>query len=191
MDEPSELVVDLGDDIEIQLGEDPFNIEAIVNVGIDSASLQFWEWTQGSYFTTDSTRLEGEREIDPLETTLYEFYVIDTFGCVGIDQMLVSVRKDRQVFIPNAFSPNGDGNNDIFYIQSGIELERVKTFKIFNRWGEVVYELSNFYANDPNNGWDGMFKGEALNQAVFVFWAELEFKDGWTEIVKGDVTLLK
>ena len=191
LDEPAELVVNLGDDIEIQLGEEPFNIEAIVNVGIDSASLQYWEWTQGRFFTTDSTRFDGERAINPLETTLYEFYAIDTFGCVGIDQMLVSVRKDRKVYIPNAFSPNGDGNNDIFYIQSGIELERVKTFKIFNRWGEIVYELSDFYANDPNNGWDGMFKGEELNQAVFVFWVELEFKDGWTEIVKGDVTLLK
>ncbi len=190
--EPSEVVVSLGSDIEIQLGDLPFDIEAIVNIGVDSSSLQHWEWTQGRFFSeNDTTRFDQVREINPLETTLYEFLVIDTSGCVGIAQKLITVKKDRKVFIPNAFSPNGDGNNDIFYIQSGQELERVKTFKIYNRWGEIVYELSNFFANDPDNGWDGMFKGQLMNQAVFVFYAEVEFKDGRVEILQGDVTLLK
>jgi len=190
--EPPVVDVSLPEDFAIQLGGLPFDIEAIVNVGVDSSSLQHWEWTQGRFFLeNDTTIYEPVREILPLETTLYEFFVIDTSGCIGIDQLLITVNKDRKVYIPNAFSPNGDGNNDVFFIQSSQELERVKTFKIYNRWGEVVYELSNFFANDPNNGWDGMFRGQLMNQAVFVYYAEVEFKDGRVEILQGDVTLLK
>lgn len=196
--EPSEVVVDLGMDLEIQLGKDTFDIEAVVtaggNIGVDSSSFQHWEWTQGRFFAeNDTTIFDPLRGISPLETTLYEFLVVDTSGCVGIDQMLVTVIKDRKVYIPNAFSPNGDGWNDNFYIQTGPNqgVVQINTLKIFNRWGEIVYELNNFLPNNPEIGWDGMFKGKLMNQAVFVYYAEVEFKDGRVEVLQGNVNLLK
>jgi gliding motility-associated-like protein len=101
------------------------------------------------------------------------------------------VRKDRAVYIPNAFSPNGDGNNDIFYIHTGQEVASINIFKIYNRWGEVVYELNNFFANAPDQGWDGRFRGDFLNPGVFIYYAEVLFKDGRIELLKGDVMISK
>ncbi|MFK7810770.1 MAG: gliding motility-associated C-terminal domain-containing protein, partial [Saprospiraceae bacterium] len=93
--------------------------------------------------------------------------------------------------IPNAFSPNGDGMNDVLEIFAGPEVENITLFKVYNRWGEVVYELNNFLDVDPDIYWDGTFKGDQLNPGVFVYHATILFKDGRIELRKGDVTIMK
>ena len=127
----------------------------------------------------------------PQSTATYTVTVVDENGCTAEDEILIIVEKVRDVFVPNIFSPNDDGRNDIFYIQSGGQVANVKSFQIFNRWGESVYETFNFQPNDPNYGWDGEFRGEKLNPAVFVWFAEVEFIDGEVLLLKGDVTLLR
>jgi gliding motility-associated-like protein len=94
------------------------------------------------------------------------------------------------VFIPNAFTPNGDGFNDVLMVRaSGIAL--VKTFRIFNRWGEVVFEKGNFQPNDPQYGWDGKIKGVESGPDVFVYTAEVVCENGTTFSYKGNVSILK
>jgi gliding motility-associated-like protein len=90
------------------------------------------------------------------------------------------------------FSPNNDGLNDIFFI-SGNEkqITKIKRFMVFNRWGEALYEAIDFLPNDPSKGWDGCFKNETMNPGVFVYFAEVEYIDGWVETFKGDVTLIR
>jgi gliding motility-associated-like protein len=90
------------------------------------------------------------------------------------------------------FSPNGDGINDVLFI-SGDEnqIVSIKKFQVFNRWGELLHETSGFQPNDPSNGWDGRFKNVLMNPGVFVYRAEIEYIDGVTEVVTGDVTLVK
>ena len=129
--------------------------------------------------------------VRPDQTTSYSIQVINENGCVAEDMIQVRVSKDRLIFIPNVFTPNNDGTNDIFFIFGGKGVKEIKKFRVFNRWGEVMYELNNFQHNEPNLGWDGTFRGDALNPAVFVYLAEVEFIDGRIELYKGDVTLSK
>jgi gliding motility-associated-like protein len=111
-------------------------------------------------------------------------------GCTAVDSMKIFVEKNRDIYIPNAFSPNGDGINDLFYIFSKGTV-KVNALMIFDRWGNLVFESQEGFTNDPNLGWNGKFNGEKMNAAVFVYWAELEYLDGIVEFKKGDVTLVR
>ncbi len=76
-------------------------------------------------------------------------------------------------------------------IFGGKGVVQVNEFIIFDRWGNAVYEAVGFPVNDPNFGWNGKFKGQSMNPAVFVFYAEILFADGRTEKFKGDFTLIR
>jgi hypothetical protein len=119
---------------------------------------------------------------------------------------MLLVRKDRRVYFPNAFSPNGDNINDIWFIGGDLdEIEFIDNFFIFNRWGEAVYtggqvdvggmpaggDGSQFLPNDPAFGWDGRLKGRALDPQVLVYTATVHFRDGEVIIYRGDFMLLK
>ena len=108
-----------------------------------------------------------------------------------MDTVLIQVDKVRKIYIPNAFSPNGDGVNDYFMIYSGPGISQVLSFKIYDRWGEQLFQQLNFQPNDRAYGWDGTFKGQNMNNAVFVYVAEVAFIDGVKILYSGDVTLLR
>lgn len=124
-------------------------------------------------------------------STHYFITVRDTNGCVGRDDILVNVITKRPVFIPSAFSPDKNGDNDLLYIYSGPGIEKVDYFQIFDRWGTMVFEAKDFQPNDPVYGWNGTFRGNLLPSAVYVYKAEISFVDGKTEVFSGDVTLLR
>jgi len=88
------------------------------------------------------------------------------------------------VFIPNAFSPNYDGDNDVLFVRSNIVESLV--FKVFDRWGELVFE-----SNDINRGWDGTFRGKLMDPDTYDYYIEAFCIDGSQEIIKGNVTLLQ
>ncbi len=87
------------------------------------------------------------------------------------------------MFIPNTFSPNGDGNNDIFLVY-GQDI-RTLDLKVFNRWGELVFESDNQF-----NGWDGTYKGQLQTPAVFTYVANITFLNNKKIQKKGSITLL-
>jgi gliding motility-associated-like protein len=89
-----------------------------------------------------------------------------------------------EMYVPNAFTPNNDGANDVLYVR-GICLESL-TFMVFNRWGEKVFETT-----DQRVGWDGSYKGEDLNTGVFVYRLEGKTYDGVGFSLKGNVTLIR
>ena len=91
--------------------------------------------------------------------------------------------------MPNTFSPNGDGSNDIFYPR-GKGLDRVKSLRIFNRWGEVVFEKTDFPINNAAFGWDGSFKGRKPQADVYIYQVEVFCDNG--DIIKfdGNVALI-
>jgi len=93
-------------------------------------------------------------------------------------------------YVPNAFTPNGDGINDVFRVYGSGFISF--NLKVFDRWGEKVFETS-----DPNIGWDGTFRGELLPPDVFVYYVDVEFINNLTpkqftrEYLKGSVTLIR
>jgi gliding motility-associated-like protein len=95
------------------------------------------------------------------------------------------------VYIPNVFSPNGDGINDVFLIQTNDRVAGIVSFRIFDRWGNVVFEDFNFLPNEPQHGWDGLFRGKEMNPAVFTYIAELTDLDGGSILKAGEVTLVR
>jgi len=127
----------------------------------------------------------------PLNTTLYQVTGVNADGCEQTDVLTVIVSRNQQVFIPSAFSPNNDGINDYLGIFAGPGVAKVKSFHVFDRWGECLFEKYDFFPNDISQGWDGQFRGKYINPSVLVYWAEIEFIDGLIEIYKGDVTLMR
>ncbi|MEN0006045.1 MAG: gliding motility-associated C-terminal domain-containing protein [Bacteroidota bacterium] len=129
--------------------------------------------------------------VQPLETTTYIFTAFSSTGCPISAQITIPVVPNRNVYIPNAFSPNNDGFNDRFFIFAGNNVAQINTFRIFDRWGELLYDRENIAPNDETVGWDGTFRGQAVNPGVMVYIAEVAFLDGRTEIIKGDLLLLR
>ncbi|MDX1940215.1 MAG: gliding motility-associated C-terminal domain-containing protein [Saprospiraceae bacterium] len=129
--------------------------------------------------------------VSPMEQTTYSVRVTDENGCVATDEILIFVQQIQRVFIPSAFSPNGDGVNDVFYIGAAQEVRSIKAFRILNRWGTLVYNRENILPNDPTVGWDGLFKGQPVQNAVYVYVAELEMASGEIVIISGDITVLQ
>ncbi len=182
----SQVMVNLAPDMTINLGES-YDLNARAN--IPPASIDTIVWSQINYLSCLDCMNPAAT---PLETTQFEVTLIDTNGCVAENQVLVRVDKSRNVFIPNAFSPNGDGANDRFMIFARSEsIKEIKRFELFGRWGEKVFQMDSFQPNDPTFGWDGKLNGKDLNNGVFVYYAEIEFIDGFTEIYKGDFTLMR
>lgn len=128
--------------------------------------------------------------VTPTQQTTYSVQV-DENGCSASDDITVVVIKDRPVYIPSAFSPNDDGINDVFTVYGGKSVTEIKSFLVFNRWGESVHEYFGFSPNDPAAGWDGTHRGEKMQPAVFTWYAEVAFIDGRIELYKGDVTLYR
>jgi gliding motility-associated-like protein len=128
---------------------------------------------------------------NPKSTTRYRVNVTDIYGCTNSNEVtVVVVCNDKNYFIPNTFSPNGDGNNDVFYPR-GTGLTRVQSLRIFNRWGELVFERKNFTANDASMGWNGMYKGKKAETDTYVYAIEFICDNALIVPFKGNVTLLR
>ena len=120
-----------------------------------------------------------------LEAGPYTLSLRDEAGC-EIDTLVTIAQTGCPVFIPNAFSPNNDGRNDLFRVYPHPDFKGAfSLFRIFNRWGALIYEDRNF---DPNtSGWDGRFKGKKLDQGVYIYFIRVEYENGETAIFEGDL----
>ena len=120
----------------------------------------------------------------PKQTTTYTVEITDAAGCIAIRQVTITIIQDNNVFVPNSFSPNGDGVNDIVYVR-GNNLYGVR-LSIFDRWGEKVFE-----STDQTRGWDGPYNGEELDPAVFTWVVTVNFDNKESTTKSGTVTLVR
>ena len=177
-----ELILDLGDDLTIQAGD---SILLTPEANFTPAT---WVWKP----------LDGLSQPDslvtyaaPLETINYLLEVADANGCTTSDVLRIFVEHPIHVYIPTAFSPNNDGDNDKIMVYAGQGVERVERFMIFDRWGNQVFAKGPFQPNDPDFGWDGLLNGEPMNAAVFVYYAEVTLVTGQVVVLEGDFVLLR
>ncbi|MEM9820676.1 MAG: gliding motility-associated C-terminal domain-containing protein [Bacteroidota bacterium] len=182
LSQPQQLLVDLGEDQELLLG-DSVQLEGFVNQAIDT-----FFWSPPNYLSCLDCLDPFSR---PLNEVRYSLTVVDANGCQSTDGIQLLLNKQRNVYIPSAFSPNGDGANDWLTVFGGQGIERINYFRVFNRWGALVYERNRFQPNDLPNGWDGTFRGRDAAVGVYLFVAEVLFEDGWVESYQGDVTLFR
>jgi gliding motility-associated-like protein len=124
-------------------------------------------------------------------TITYVATVTNEIGCTAKDDLTITVVCDGSSFyMPNTFTPNGDGENDRFY-PMGYGVVAITRFTIYNRWGEIVFQSGKISANDPVVGWDGTFKNVPLKPDVFIYVAEATCKNGEVAVVRGDISLIR
>ncbi len=180
---PLEFTIELGEDQIIQLG-DPVNIDPVFTGSINS-----FTWTPD---VLDCEPNCLNFEFFPANSGDYVLTAISDAGCVAEDSVYIEVQKIRKVFIPNVFSPNFDGTNDYFAPFGDIpNVQSIQKMQVFNRWGAVVYEQSDFIPNEATNGWDGTFKGKEVETGVYIYLIEVEFLDGEVLSYSGSITVIK
>jgi gliding motility-associated-like protein len=184
--EPLPFSVSLGPDITIKLRRDT-QLNAVVTNGI---GLINYKW-----IVYDTTLLSCQNCPDPklpalFDPVLFKVIVTDQNGCSASDDVVVYVDKTRKVFVPTAFTPNGDNINDVL-LTHGETDAFVKEFKIFDAWGEMVFEAKDFFLGDENIYWNGKFREKDMNVGTFVWYMEVKFVDGDVELLKGSFDLLR
>ncbi|MCB0705338.1 MAG: gliding motility-associated C-terminal domain-containing protein [Saprospiraceae bacterium] len=184
--EPQDLVVALETFVELELG-DSYQLNIQTNIPPGQIGTIQWLPTTGLSCTDCLNPVAT-----PFETTTYTVIITDINGCEAEAQIEFRVDLSEAIYIPNVFTPDGDGVNDLFYMfaKEGTVRE-IRSFLIFSRWGETVYAGYNFQPNDPARGWDGTHRGEPMNPAVFAYFAIVEFVDGREVLYEGDVTLAR
>lgn len=182
---PNPIQVDLGPDLTILYGN---TIDLMAEVR-DANGMVFYEWTP-----QDSSKISCFDCPNPTISvdgqTSFKLRIQDENGCPAEDIITVFVSKERGVMVPTGFSPNGDGTNDRLLVH-GRKLTKVLTFKVFDRWGELLYEGVDFDINDTATGWDGTFRGEPVNAGVYIWTVTVEYSDGAIESLNGSTTLIR
>ena len=152
-----------------------------------SSGVVNWTWSPATGLScTDCPQPDAV----PKFNTNYSVQFTDSNGCTNFGSIVVTVIcKNANVFIPNTFSPNADGSNDVFYPR-GTGLDRVKMLRVFNRWGEVVFEKKDFPANNPLSGWDGTYKGRKPQADVYIYQVEVFCENGEIITLNGNIALI-
>ncbi len=127
----------------------------------------------------------------PASNIEYQLSIQNDYGCTATGTANIKIFAGGSVSIPNGFTPNNDGRNDVFFVLGGRDVKVLKDFSIFNRWGQKVFQVTNAEANDPKFGWNGLLNGKPADPATYVYFVDVEFTDGTTQLFKGTVILIR
>jgi gliding motility-associated-like protein len=175
---PDSFHLKLPDPMELPFG-DSFRLWVQTNHGLDT------------FFWSDPQLRHLDTMLRPLESRSFSITAIDTLGCKRTAATNVTVRRKNDVYSPNIFSPNNDGNNDYFHLFGGKTVIEIRNMKVFDRWGDMVFQSPKVFPEQAESSWNGSFNGGLAPIGVYIFFAEVLYVDGHTEIVKGDVTLIR
>jgi gliding motility-associated-like protein len=193
--EPPRVRVYLGQDVELELG-DSYEINAAIESVVKVVK---YNWTTSVGATpltfSDSCKERCGLIVRPLVDGSYTLQVEDTLGCIGADTLNITIDRNRNVFIPNIFSPNVDGTNDFFEVFADAQsVEQINYLRVYDRWGTQVFESPSFspQASRLNgNRWNGYYKDQEANIGVYVYVCEVKFIDGLVIVFRGDVMLAR
>ncbi|WP_168797632.1 T9SS type B sorting domain-containing protein [Neolewinella litorea] len=188
VEQPEEIVIDLPERLLVDLGDTLQQLTPVVN---PMNSTYRYLWTPAEFLSSDSV---ANPFVTPLQTRIYTLTVTNENGCQAMEDILVEVDANRNVYLPNAFSPNQDGRNEDFRVYACQGVVGVPRVNIFNRWGGLVYEAVDIPANclDGTLLWDGMTpNGQPVDLGVYVYTVEVAFIDGVTLLYRGDVTVIR
>jgi gliding motility-associated-like protein len=159
-----------------------------VQLAASGQNIYKYAWDNSGSLTCDSC---ANPIATPTVNTTYTVNVYTQFGCTNSDTVSVFLYCEaNQIFVPNTFTPNNDGNNDVFYPR-GKGVRVIKSFRIYNRWGQLLFERSDIPLNDYSNAWDGSYLGEAPRPDVYVWVIDAICDTGQPLNLKGDVTIIR
>ena len=184
LNEPPPIIVNAGPDLKGRLGY-PVHLMGSFTPAVTTKSIR---WVPPTGVVCDSCL---STDAVPPGSTTYKLVITSDKGCVAYDSMFVDVSIDRALYVPNAFTPDHDTKNKIFKLYGNRAIQSIEYFRIFNRWGGLVYEGIGLDINDDTQGWDGTSKGNPQPAGVYAYEASVLFVDQIARIIKGDVTLLR
>jgi gliding motility-associated-like protein len=186
---PPKFIIDATADVTINLGE---KIQLFANPQNAQGKVVL-TWKQ-PYDSTLTCLKCANPTASPKSTITYSVVGIDSVGCRATDSVKITVEKPRNIYVPTGFTPkNGsisDNINDKLIVH-GRKGTIIDLFRVYDRWGELVYEARTFAINDENAGWNGTFKGIDMMSGIFVWYIEATYIDGAKEILKGHTTLIR
>lgn len=154
----------------------------------NSADITNWQWQPAAGLSNPNI---PNPIVSAKESTPYVCIASNGGGCVVRDEVFVRVVcGNSNIFLPNTFSPNNDGMNETFYVR-GTGLFAVKSFRVFNRWGQLVFERKGASPNNATEGWNGAYNNKVQMSDVYVYIVEVQCDNGVVIPIKGNVTLLR
>jgi gliding motility-associated-like protein len=178
MANPTPFTLALSPSKDIAFG-DSFHLKATSNRAIKSFS-----WTDRSIRSLDTF-------VRPFDSQTYSLFATDSLGCTKLATTQVTILRDNLFFAPQAFSPNGDFNNDVYTIYGGKTVVSIDNMRIFDRWGELVYFAKQIHPVTDSSGWDGTFRGRDMAAGIYAFNAEVTLIDGKKFVIRGDLMLVR
>ena len=141
-------------------------------------------------YSLNGTKFQTDNLFRKVKSGRYNVIIKDQNDCRTTVE--ANVERECGFFIPTAFSPNEDGNNDFFtFFGDASKVDKVLDFKVFNRWGILLYSDNTVQMNNITSGWDGKFRGQEVESSIYVYFIKIQMKDGTTIVEKGDVTLMR
>ena len=132
-----------------------------------------------------------EPVLTPPYTQQYQVVVRNQYNCIDTAYALIKTYTGGEVNIPSAFTPNGDGRNDVFFIMGGKDVQSIKHLSIFSRYGSTVFESSDALPNEPSLGWDGTIHGTPAEPGAYIYMALVTFTGGRQQLYKGTLVLIR
>jgi gliding motility-associated-like protein len=175
---PDSIIIDLGDQV--------FIVSEYQN--IDNKVIFEWKAENNEYIDCTSCK---DIYLTPLFSGFFTLQMTNDQGCVVFDKVYIRVKKDRSIYSPNIISANRDGNNDVFFLSGNAKNARGQFLKIYDRWGNLIFNSGSFDLNEASFGWDGRFKEKHVVSGVYTWVASLSYIDGHVDTIKGDVTVIK
>ncbi len=189
--EPGPLSLDTGEDRDVEYGDEFYTLQ--IAASIDPSLIESIVWTENGIEICTGDILEcGIIQVNPAGVATYCATITDINGCVAEDCVILRERVVRDVYIPNVFSPGSSDNNSKFFVSADDFVISVEEFRIFDRWGEMVFQAPEGHApNESEFGWDGTFEERPVEQGVYVYVIKVNYDNNTSQVFAGDITLIK
>ncbi len=178
-------MVELVPSVKLELGE-KYPIEPILHIPLTLVGKL--EWSPAAHLNcSDCLR----PILTALENETLLLKITDVFGCSDGASIIIKLDREAAIFVPSAFSPDGDGVNDRLMVYADTrQVRMVRSLRVFNRWGLMVFESHDLAPNADHSGWDGKHRGQLLETGVYVYSAVLELTDGNLLSIQGEFSLI-
>ncbi len=185
IEEPQALFVEAGGSYEVELG-DSVTLAASVFNAVGEVGFTWLPNDEAlfSCHTCQSTTLR------PTYQGSIRVLAVDSRGCAAEDVIPIRVKRTVSILVPTGFTPDADGRDDLLLVH-GRTGTQIRSFQVFNRWGEMVHESGRFAVNQPTGGWDGTYHQRGAPAGTYIWRVEAEFFDGSTEVITGQTTLIR
>ena len=184
--------LELGQDRTVDYGENEFyTLEPEIQIDLDLIAYVIWE-EDGVVIFEGSPQDFFTIDVDPFGVNTYCLTIMDIYGCEESDCVTLTEELDPEIYLPNIFNPSDYTINNTVFVQTGPYVITVNEFRIYDRWGNLVFEGETDHApNDPSQGWKGFIKGQLAEEGIYVYFVRATDVLGQEQQLTGDVMVVK